>query len=110
MHKNRLVTVFLIILVDLIGFGVILPLLPFYASDFGATPVQVGLLYSVFSVAQLVFSPIWGNLSDRIDKRICHFDSIKICTYRWRTQRRQTICTINMEPNSTIMCSFSQAL
>jgi MFS family permease len=69
MHKSRLVTVFLIILVDLIGFGVILPLLPFYASDFGASPVQVGLLYSVFSVAQLIFSPIWGSLSDRIGRR-----------------------------------------
>jgi len=68
MH-SRLVTVFLIVLVDLIGFGVILPLLPFYASDFGATPVQVGLLYSVFSIAQLFFSPIWGSLSDRIGRR-----------------------------------------
>ncbi len=69
MRNHRLVTVFLIILVDLIGFGVILPLLPFYASDFGATPIQVGMLYSVFSVAQLIFSPIWGSLSDRIGRR-----------------------------------------
>ncbi len=68
-RSSPLVTVFLIVLVDLIGFGVILPLLPFYASDFGATPVQVGLLYSIFSVMQLIFSPIWGSLSDRIGRR-----------------------------------------
>lgn len=67
--RKRLITVFLIVLVDLIGFGVILPLLPFYASDFGASPVQVGLLYSIFSIAQLIFSPIWGSLSDRIGRR-----------------------------------------
>jgi len=68
--KNiRLFTVFLVVLIDLIGFGIVLPLMPFYASEFGANPVMIGLLYSIYSVAQLIFSPIWGGLSDRIGRR-----------------------------------------
>jgi MFS transporter, DHA1 family, tetracycline resistance protein len=69
LKKGRLLTVFLVVLVDLIGFGIVLPLLPFYASEFGANPVAIGLLYSVFSFAQLIFSPLWGSLSDRIGRR-----------------------------------------
>ncbi len=69
MKNIRLFTVFLVVLIDLIGFGIILPLMPFYASEFGASPVMIGLLYSIYSVAQLVFSPIWGGLSDRIGRR-----------------------------------------
>jgi DHA1 family tetracycline resistance protein-like MFS transporter len=68
--KNaRLYTVFLVVLVDLIGFGIVLPLMPFYAREFGASAVMIGLLYSIYSVAQLVFSPIWGGWSDRIGRR-----------------------------------------
>jgi len=67
--KAALFTVFLVVLIDLMGFGLILPLLPFYASEFDANPVQIGLLYSVYSFAQLIFSPIWGGLSDRIGRR-----------------------------------------
>lgn len=69
MKNLRLFTVFLVVLIDLIGFGIILPLLPFYATEFGATPVMIGLLYSIYSVAQLIFSPIWGSWSDRIGRR-----------------------------------------
>ncbi|KPP97077.1 MAG: major facilitator superfamily transporter [Bacteroidetes bacterium HLUCCA01] len=69
MKNIRLFTVFLVVLVDLIGFGIVLPLMPFYASEFGASPVMIGLLYSIYSVAQLIFSPIWGGWSDRIGRR-----------------------------------------
>ncbi len=69
MKKGSLATVFLVVLIDLIGFGLVLPLLPFYAREFAATPVVIGLLYSIYSVAQLVFSPIWGSWSDRIGRR-----------------------------------------
>src|SRR3989338_10329339 len=51
------------------GFGIVLPLLPFYASEFKASAVTIGLLYSVYSLAQLVFSPFWGSLSDRFGRR-----------------------------------------
>lgn len=69
MKKGRLFTVFFVVLIDLIGFGIVLPLLPFYGSEFGATAITIGLLYSIFSFAQLIFSPIWGSLSDRIGRR-----------------------------------------
>lgn len=68
-HKATLTTVFLAVLIDLVGFGIVLPLLPFYASAFKASPVAIGLLYSIYSFAQLVFSPIWGSFSDRIGRR-----------------------------------------
>lgn len=67
--KGSLFTVFLAVLIDLMGFGIVLPLLPFYASIFHATPIQIGLLYSIYSFAQLIFSPIWGSWSDRIGRR-----------------------------------------
>lgn len=69
MRKGALATVFLVVLIDLIGFGIVLPLLPFYASQFHASPIAIGLLYSVYSFAQLIFSPIWGSFSDRIGRR-----------------------------------------
>jgi DHA1 family tetracycline resistance protein-like MFS transporter len=68
-RKTALLTVFLAVLIDLIGFGLVLPLLPYYSSVFGASAIQVGFLYSIFSFAQLIFSPIWGSLSDRIGRR-----------------------------------------
>lgn len=60
-----LVNVFL----DLLSFGVVIPLLPFYAESLGATPFLVGLLLTAYSTAQLIFSPIWGRLSDRVGRR-----------------------------------------
>lgn len=67
--KGSLATVFLAVLIDLMGFGLVLPLLPFYASTFHASAISVGLLYSIYSLAQLIFSPLWGSLSDRIGRR-----------------------------------------
>lgn len=67
--RATLLTIFLVVLVDLMGFGIILPLLPFFASQFQSGPVAIGALYAIYSLAQLVFSPIWGALSDRIGRR-----------------------------------------
>lgn len=69
MNKSALATVFLVVMIDLLGFGIVLPLLPFYAQEFSASAVTIGLLYSVYSFMQLIFSPIWGSLSDRIGRR-----------------------------------------
>ncbi|MDA0998342.1 MAG: MFS transporter, partial [Proteobacteria bacterium] len=60
---------FLIVVVDLIGFGIIIPLLPFYAEHFHASPAMVGLLMASYSAAQFVAAPYWGQLSDRIGRR-----------------------------------------
>ena len=55
--------------VDMLGFAVIFPLLPFYAQDLGASPVTIGWLISSFSIAQLTTAPLWGRLSDRWGRR-----------------------------------------
>lgn len=67
--RRAQLTVFLTILLDLIGFGMILPLLPFYAQRFHATPVQIGLLFTSYSLTQLLFAPLLGRLSDRVGRR-----------------------------------------
>lgn len=67
--KRELLLIFLIIFVNLIGFGIIIPLLPFYGDAFGATGFQIGLLFASYSLSQLVASPILGSLSDRYGRR-----------------------------------------
>ena len=67
--SRPLFIIFLTIFVNLIGFGIIIPLLPFYAETFGASPVVIGLLFAVFSVCQLAAAPVLGELSDRHGRR-----------------------------------------
>ena len=64
-----LLIIFLTIFVNLIGFGIIVPLLPFYAETFGASPIVIGLLFAVFSLCQLIAAPVLGDLSDRYGRR-----------------------------------------
>lgn len=66
---SRLAIIFLTIFIDLIGFGIVLPLLPFYAGDFGASPAVIGLLVAIHPAMQFIFGPIWGRLSDRVGRR-----------------------------------------
>ena len=66
---SPLVVIFVTVFIDLIGFGIIIPLLPFYAEHFGASALAVGLLSTSFSAAQFLFAPFWGRLSDRIGRR-----------------------------------------
>jgi MFS family permease len=60
---------FLIVVVDLIGFGLVIPLLPFYAERFAASPQEVTALMAVFSLMSMLTAPIWGRLSDRVGRR-----------------------------------------
>jgi DHA1 family tetracycline resistance protein-like MFS transporter len=62
-------TLFLIVFVDLVGFGVIIPLLPFYGEHFQASPATVGLLMATYSLAQFLSAPVLGRLSDRIGRK-----------------------------------------
>ena len=64
-----MICLFLIVLVDLIGFGLYIPLLPFYAEYFNATPFVVGLAMATFSLAQFISAPVWGALSDKYGRR-----------------------------------------
>ena len=67
--SRSLLVIFLTIFVNLVGFGIIIPLLPFYAQTFGASPLVIGLLFASFSICQLVAAPILGDLSDRVGRR-----------------------------------------
>lgn len=64
-----LLIIFLTIFVNLVGFGIIIPLLPFYAETFGASPLVIGLLFAVFSLCQLVAAPALGDFSDKYGRR-----------------------------------------
>jgi DHA1 family tetracycline resistance protein-like MFS transporter len=69
MNNKRLFNIFIIVFIDLLGFGLILPLLPFYADEFGASPFVVGLLTAIYAAAQLIGAPLLGRLSDRFGRR-----------------------------------------
>lgn len=74
-RKGSLLVIFLAVFIDLLGFGMVLPLLPVYAKDFGAGLSEqqvgwmIGLLMSSFSAMQFLAAPLWGRLSDRIGRR-----------------------------------------
>ena len=61
--------IFIIVLMDLIALGMIIPLSPYLARSYGADGLQVGLLMSIYSVVQSVASPLWGMWSDRIGRK-----------------------------------------
>jgi len=60
---------FLIVFIDLLGFGLIIPLLPFYAEYFQASPFVVGLVMATYSLTQFMAAPLWGRFSDRVGRR-----------------------------------------
>ena len=69
MKKSPLLPIFLIVFIDLLGFGLILPLLPYYAESFGASELTVGLLLASYSLMQFIGAPVLGRLSDRYGRR-----------------------------------------
>lgn len=68
-RRSPLFVVFSIVVVDLIAFGIVIPVLPFYADSMGASAAVLGLMLSAYAAMQFVFAPIWGRLSDRIGRR-----------------------------------------
>ena len=64
-----MIILFFTVFIDLVGFGIVIPLLPFYAQRFGATPDVVTLVVASFALTQFLFAPVWGRLSDRIGRR-----------------------------------------
>src|SRR5438132_6272762 len=71
MKRSPLLVIFITVFIDLVGFGIVIPVLPYYAegTKFGATPSQVGLLFASYSIMQLVFAPVLGRLSDKYGRR-----------------------------------------
>jgi MFS family permease len=60
---------FSVVIIDLIGFGIVIPILPFFADEFGASGVVLGSVLAIHAALQFAFAPIWGRLSDRIGRR-----------------------------------------
>lgn len=69
MRKPSLLIVWLTVFIDLIGFGIVVPLVPVFAKRFDASSLTIGLVLACFSALQFVFAPIWGRLSDRVGRR-----------------------------------------
>jgi DHA1 family tetracycline resistance protein-like MFS transporter len=70
MKTARLVNIFVVVFVDMLGFGLILPLLPYYAETFGATPFLIGTIVASYAAASLIGAPLMGRLSDRYGRRL----------------------------------------
>jgi multidrug resistance protein len=69
MRKPSVLVIFLTVFIDLIGFGIVVPLIPVYSRHFGAQGFLIGVIIASFSAMQFIFAPIWGRLSDRHGRR-----------------------------------------
>ncbi len=69
MKSSPLLIVFITVFIDLLGFGILIPLAPFFAVEFGADGITFSWLMAVYSIMQFIFSPMWGRLSDRVGRR-----------------------------------------
>ena len=78
MKKSPLTVLFITIFIDLLGFGLVIPILPTFSKELGATDFETGLLASVYSLMTFLFAPMWGTLSDRIGRRPVILFSITI--------------------------------
>lgn len=67
--KKALPILFIVMFLVMVGFGIIIPVLPFYAEKLGASPTELGLLMAVYSFMQFIFAPMWGRISDRIGRK-----------------------------------------
>jgi DHA1 family tetracycline resistance protein-like MFS transporter len=69
MRRSSLLVLFLTVFIDLIGFGMVIPFLSFYAREYGASGIAVGAVVGIYSIMQFFFAPVWGRLSDRVGRR-----------------------------------------
>ncbi len=69
MNRRALTIIFVTVFIDLLGFGIVIPLLPLYAERFGASPAVIGWLLASYLIAQAIAAPVLGRLSDRIGRR-----------------------------------------
>ena len=68
-NKRNLGIMFATLVIVMLGFGIIIPILPFYIEQYGGGGIEMGMLLAIFSLMQLIFSPIWGSLSDRVGRK-----------------------------------------
>ena len=69
MRKTSRFVLFLTVFIDLIGFGMVIPFLSYYAREYGASGTTVGAVVGIYSIMQFFFAPVWGRLSDRVGRR-----------------------------------------
>lgn len=69
MRRASLFVLFLTVFIDLIGFGMVIPFLSYYAREYGASGTAVGAVVGIYSIMQFFFAPVWGRLSDRVGRR-----------------------------------------
>ena len=69
MRRASLLVLFLTVFIDLIGFGMVIPFLSYYAREYGASGIAVGGVVGIYSIMQFFFAPVWGRLSDRVGRR-----------------------------------------
>ena len=68
MNKPLLI-LFFVVIIDLLGFGILVPLIPYMADNFGASPELITPILGTYSLCQLIAAPVWGRLSDRYGRR-----------------------------------------
>jgi len=68
-RKTSRFVLFLTVFIDLIGFGMVIPFLAYYAREYGASGTTVGAVVGIYSIMQFFFAPVWGRLSDRVGRR-----------------------------------------
>ncbi|GAB1397663.1 MAG TPA: MFS transporter [Saprospiraceae bacterium] len=83
MKKTPLFTLLLTIFIDIVGFSIIIPILPVYSKEIGASNIMVGIIAGSYSLMNFLFSPVWGNISDRIGRKPVILVSLFItaCSY-----------------------------
>ena len=69
MTKPSLLVILMTFFIDLVGFGIVMPILPVYTENFGARGLMIGWVMASYSLMQMLFSPFWGRLSDRVGRR-----------------------------------------
>lgn len=78
MRNSGLAIIFFTMFIDLLGFGLIIPILPIYSEQLGASGWMIGLIVGSYSMMQFIFAPVWGNLSDRYGRKPILLGSIAI--------------------------------
>jgi DHA1 family tetracycline resistance protein-like MFS transporter len=69
MRQSSLLIIFLVVFIDLVGFGIVIPILPYYAKTYGASGWSLGWLMTSYSLMQFIFAPLWGKISDHVGRR-----------------------------------------
>ncbi len=68
-QRGPIMILFASLVIVMLGFGIVVPILPFYATHFGATGQALGFLMAIYSIMQFIFAPVWGKLSDRVGRK-----------------------------------------